>query len=351
MATITGTNLDDSLVGAAGTDRISGGNGNDQIFGGSGNDTIFGNNGDDTIFGDSGNDVISGGSGNDIIYDGAGFDTLSGGAGDDIFKLFDNNRFDANGSFNPDGKPEIFGGRGYDIADATGAIEAIRFAEFTFAIASIEEFMGSRFGDSVNASSVDFDLVLSGAAGNDTLIGGSGNDTLSGGSGNDIIQGGAGADVLVGGVSSSPTSINSSQSAPNEAVEAAATTDSLTGEVSLNATGVNSDRFVFTDPSDSLLAGFDRIQDLEIGNDVIDWVTPIAADSVAQLGEAASLTATAIATVLSPAAFASSGAATFTAADRTFLALNNDVAGFQAATDSIIEITGYSGNLSALSVV
>ncbi|MEM1310486.1 MAG: calcium-binding protein [Cyanobacteria bacterium P01_H01_bin.153] len=320
MATITGTKLGDSLVGAANADRISAGNGNDQIFAGNGNDRVFGENGNDIIFGENGNDVIFGGNGDDIIYDGAGFDNLLGGNGNDIFRLSDSNRFGTRAAFDPAGMPEIFGGSGYDIVDATGAVEAIQFDEFIFAVGSIEEFIGSQFNDSVNATSVNFEVVLSGGAGNDTLIGGSGNDILSGGSGNDVIQGGGGADLLTGGVSSDPAI-------------------------------ANRDRFVFASSSDSLLRGFDIIQDLEIGHDVIDWITPITPNQVAQLGTVASLQAAAIANVLSPNALIASGAATFTFEDQTFLALNDEVAGFQAASDLVVEITGYRGNLSNLSIV
>jgi hypothetical protein len=49
------------------------------------------------------------------------------------------------------------------------------------------------------------------------------------------------------------------------------------------------------------------------------------------------------------------GVASFTYSDpvagtRTFLAINNDTAGFSAATDAILEITGYNGVLSSLRV-
>ena len=45
----------------------------------------------------------------------------------------------------------------------------------------------------------------------------------------------------------------------------------------------------------------------------------------------------------------------FTFADttgmRTFIALNDGVAGFSASNDAIVEITGYSGSLSNLAVI
>jgi serralysin len=35
---------------------------------------------------------------------------------------------------------------------------------------------------------------------------------------------------------------------------------------------------------------------------------------------------------------------------RTFLAINDALAGFKASSDSVIEITGYSGNLDTLAI-
>ncbi|MHB1089254.1 MAG: putative Ig domain-containing protein, partial [Acidimicrobiales bacterium] len=46
----------------------------------------------------------------------------------------------------------------------------------------------------------DFAGVLSGGAGDDTLVGGRGDDTLIGGEGNDLLYAGAGADSMVGGM-------------------------------------------------------------------------------------------------------------------------------------------------------
>jgi Ca2+-binding RTX toxin-like protein len=47
--------------------------------------TQSGTDNDDILVGTSGVDTINGGAGNDTITGGMGFDTLNGGAGDDIF--------------------------------------------------------------------------------------------------------------------------------------------------------------------------------------------------------------------------------------------------------------------------
>ena len=60
-----------------------------------------------------------------------------------------------------------------------------------------------------------------------------------------------------------------------------------------------------------------------------------------------------IESLLSSKNLAKNGASTFTFNGgnelRTFLALNDATAGFKANSDSVIEITGYSGSLSSLS--
>jgi hypothetical protein len=63
----------------------------------------------------------------------------------------------------------------------------------------------------------------------------------------------------------------------------------------------------------------------------------------------------AVAAQLTGATFLAQQAATFSLGvgptTRTFVAFNDGVAGFQAATDGVVEITGYSGDLTKLSVV
>jgi hypothetical protein len=68
MPTLTGTNLNDNIIGSD-TD--------DDIFGLAGNDQLTGN---------AGNDVIVGGSGEDILTGGSGLDTLTGGDDVDRFR-------------------------------------------------------------------------------------------------------------------------------------------------------------------------------------------------------------------------------------------------------------------------
>jgi hypothetical protein len=76
---------------------------------------------------------------------------------------------------------------------------------------------------------------------------------------------------------------------------------------------------------------------------------------VSRLGPVTSLRAAEVSTLLTPTSFQANQAATFTLGSgpltRTFLALNDAMAGFQAASDGVVEITGYQGDLRALGVV
>lgn len=65
----------------------------------------------------------------------------------------------------------------------------------------------------------------------------------------------------------------------------------------------------------------------------------------------ASLTESGIAAVLTGASFVANRGATFSFGSRSFLAINDSTAGFSAATDALIEITGFSGSLTNLAIV
>ena len=158
--------------------------------------------------------------------------------------------------------------------------------------------------------------VLSGTA-DDAIIGNVYANTLIGNSGNNSITGGGGGDTLTG--------------------------------------GFGADTFVYGANNESLLVRFDKITDFVIGTDSID----AARDSAplgASKGIVTELTAAAISAVLTTTEFsATTNAAWFTfgsgSTERTFLALNDGVRGFSSSKDAIIEMTGFSGKMSALTVI
>ncbi len=115
------------------------------------------------------------------------------------------------------------------------------------------------------------------------------------------------------------------------------------------------DVFRLTSLGQSLLGGMDRLTDFNIGVDSLDGPTAVAAAQVAKLGSVAALNETGLASVLTTTSFLANQAATFSFGSgpttRTFVALNDGVAGFQASTDALLEITGYGGDLRGLAVI
>jgi Ca2+-binding RTX toxin-like protein len=97
MATITGTNGNNTLTGTsradtinalAGDDRVYANGGNDTVRGGTGNDGLYGQGGNDSIFGEDGIDALIGAAGDDQLFAGLGDDWLDGGLGRD--RIFGN---------------------------------------------------------------------------------------------------------------------------------------------------------------------------------------------------------------------------------------------------------------------
>ncbi len=110
---------------------------------------------------------LNGTTGADLFVAGPGGDAFAGGAGGDTVTY---EAAAAGVSVDLDPGPQRTRGSGTD------------------SLSSIENLIGSRFGDSLTGDSRD-----------NVLLGGDGGDVLAGGDGNDLIGGGAGADILSGG--------------------------------------------------------------------------------------------------------------------------------------------------------
>ena len=279
----------------------------------------------DVMLGDANSNTYSSGAGDDLMFASAGSDSLSGGAGVDII---DYSRVNADLTFSRGGVLTKTEGLGTDtisnfdievikanpnkintIDGSTGTTASLnvnlannlltinnlpRIGSASLTVEHFQNVRGSENADIITGSNVENDL--SGGAGNDLISGLSGSDKLTGGAGNDTFSFGRG---------------------------------------------------------DSLLNGFDRITDLQIGADQIDGL--VASSSVRNFGSVGSLSAADLGQVLNNRSFGANLAASFSLASgsgiRTFLALNDNRAGFQANNDMVIEITGYSGNLSDLQIV
>jgi Ca2+-binding RTX toxin-like protein len=128
----------------------------------------------------------------------------------------------------------------------------------------------------------------------------------------------------------------------NNILTGAAGKDTLTG-------GTGIDKFGYKTLTDSLLANYDLITDFNAttGNDLF-LVTTARAGFTTGL-TVSTLDATGIGTALTTTNFAANFAAQFTftsgTTTRTFVAINDAIAGFNASTDSIVEVTGLTGTL------
>ncbi|WP_306131558.1 CAP domain-containing protein [Roseivivax marinus] len=191
---LEGTAFDDTLAGQAGNDSISAGDGDDNISGADGNDTIDGGAGDDNIGGGLGGDTVRGGAGNDTIGGGRGNDTATGNGGDDIVNggqgddmLYGEAGDDTSGA--GFGDDIVSGGAGHDsLGGGTGQ-------DTLFSHDGDDAIGGGEGDDSISGGAGDD--FLAGGGRDDTIDGGAGNDTLNSGAGSDLLRGGAGADVFV----------------------------------------------------------------------------------------------------------------------------------------------------------
>ena len=295
-----------NVNGSENADLIVGDDNANVLDGKGGNDTINGGGGDDTFIGSGGSDTYRGGSGFDTLTYEASSTGVTLVRGGTVVKA--DGSVDTVADFSVEA---VIGARGtsntIDGTTGTTASLAVDLSKDSLTINNLP-FVGSAQLVVKNFTDVkgsENDDVITGSKGANVLNGGGGNDVLNGLGGADILTGGAGNDVFVIG------------------------------------------------RGDSLLNGFDRMTDLVIGSDRIDGLT--AQNSVRQLGGVRSLGAGDIGQVLNNQAFGADRAATFTlgtgTSSRTFLALNDNRNGFQANSDAIVEITGFSGNLNNLAII
>jgi Ca2+-binding RTX toxin-like protein len=172
----------------------------DYIYGYGGNDTLNGYGGSDHLYGGDGSDHLNGGSGTDYLYGNAGNDYLNGGSGSDY--LFGG---DGNDVSYVDFQDILDGGAGFDTISFEKHTSAVSFysdPEFYDSLGGnwqgIEKVKGSPYDDSMVVRNHP-GIVVDDAGGNDTLLG-EGPITLYGGSGNDdlIWRGTHGANGTVG---------------------------------------------------------------------------------------------------------------------------------------------------------
>jgi Ca2+-binding RTX toxin-like protein len=218
---LIGTSSSDFILGLAGDDTLKGGGGSDALYGGAGVDTVmytdstegvvvslvdggqygtaqgdyyssienvYGSNYGDEIGGDDNANSLYGLSGADMLKGGGGADMLDGGNEDDILK-------------GGGGADVLIGGYGNDTISYLESSEGVRVVLLT-GTGSFGEASGDTFSGIENVFGSDFEDLLVGDAGANSLKGAGGNDTLFGEGGDDVLDGGTGFDVMYGSLGS-----------------------------------------------------------------------------------------------------------------------------------------------------
>ncbi|NCQ79423.1 MAG: hypothetical protein GPI99_15230 [Microcystis aeruginosa W13-15] len=191
--------------------------------GGTGNDILTVKQGSTkgaVLSGGDGNDKLVGSGGNDILTGGAGSDTIDGGAGDDLITI------DKDDNLN-----NIKGGTGFDVL----VIEGDRDVNLILDNLGVEVINGNKGNNNLKAIGSQ-NVIISGDAGNDTIIGSTESDRLEGNPGNDVINGGSGDDFIDGGENDDIlTGVNPQSTTPGK------------GEIDTFIGGTGRDKFIIGD--------------------------------------------------------------------------------------------------------
>ena len=212
-ATITASSATSAQIGTdslATIENIIGSQGNDTITTAGGTNIIDGQGGDDTIDGGTGNDALLGGTGNDTFsYTfGGGADTVDGGADTDTLNIIGtagNSTLDV--VFDGTSITNFEGGTVTGVeainADLLDGTDALTYAGTTTDIVvNLATSAASGFASIAGIENV------TGGSGNDMLTGDALVNTLNGGAGSDTLDGGLGNDTLVGGAGDDTYSAN-----------------------------------------------------------------------------------------------------------------------------------------------
>jgi len=300
----------------------------------------------------TGNDLantITGNAGNNTIDGGAGADNMAGGVGDDSYLVDDTSDVVLEAA-----------------SEGTDTLQA----SITYTLAKNVENLVLIGTGNINGIGNTLNNILTGNSGSNILRGGAGYDTYEIGNGDTVIENpDAGTDTVQSSATytlfttnvedlilTGTSAINATGNALDNHITGNSAANTIIGGVGADVlAGMgDADTFRYTALSNSRLAGFDRIIDLEIGKDILDGPRAVSAANTKELGAVATLDQAGISAVLTTEFFGANQAGIFTFGSgfdtRTFLALNDAIAGFSSTSDCLIEITGYTGELTKLSI-
>lgn len=218
---ITGSNLADQIYGFKGNDTLDGGDGNDLLDGGSDHDMLFGGLGHDSLYGGSGNDTLNGGEGNDVLVGGLGQDWASyvgggeiaanlntwtvTGQGTDTLSGIENilgsdyndtiqGNASANKLYGGDGNDRIVVSYGFDELNGGQGMDLLEFIYTGPVQVSLQQ--GTYYMNLTNGGTATGFENISGSEYNDILRGDNGANSIYGRGGNDVMEGHGGDDAL-----------------------------------------------------------------------------------------------------------------------------------------------------------
>ena len=227
---ISGSALDDTLIGNNQNNIIYGNTGRDIIMStasnGVGANSLYGGEDNDTFIAGAGNDYIDGGTGVDTIdfsqfaaTSGINFslqtnniqNTGTGGfgtfqvenveriIGTSFSDLLEGKDSQADTILAGDGNDTVFATSGNDVYNGEGGLNTLDYSNYSGAI-SADLGLGEINGLATGYDQVSNFIHLIGSTGNDTLLGSaSANNTLEGSDGDDIIDGVGGNNTLIAG--------------------------------------------------------------------------------------------------------------------------------------------------------
>jgi Ca2+-binding RTX toxin-like protein len=254
----------ENVTMGAGNDHITGSSLDNALLGGDGNDTLIGLAGDDWLEGNFGTDSFDGGAGIDTVnysYSTESWTVSLASLVDDHTGTVGSATAGENDESLRDVESVVMGsGNDYVIGSSLGnTMHGGSGSDTLIGLAGDDTLFGARGDDILDGGSHD-DSVR-GDAGSDTLFGGSGNDFIDGGEDNDTIDGGADDDIVHG-------------QSGSDTINGGAGADKIWGEDGADRIdgGTGDDKIVGGN-SDDTISGNLGVDDLDGGNgdDLVDY--------------------------------------------------------------------------------